>query len=167
MRSRRPTLAQAGHLALGALAIAGAVPAVATTASGTMAVSARVEQSCHLDVQPLRFETLQSGAPTAEADSALAIACTPETSFTVTLDDGQHRAEGERRMAEAAGGSYLAYELYSDPARTRRWGASLAEAVSGQSAGGGAVMLPIYGRIEAASATAGAYSDVVTVTVSF
>lgn len=167
MRSWRPGMRHAGQLALGALGLLAAAPAWPSTATGTIAVSARVEQSCHLDVRPLRFDALRSGAPGADADSSLAVACTPDTAFVVTMDDGRNRSGGARRMADAGGGRFLAYEIYSDAARTRRWGASLAEAVSGWIDGATPVTLPIYGRIEAASATAGAYSDVVTVTVSF
>lgn len=167
MRAHRPIMRRAGQGSLGALAVISGLPAAAAMTSATMTVSATVEQSCNLDVRPLRFEALRSDAPYAEADSSLAVACTPNTPFVVTLDDGQHRADGRRRLANSAGGSFLAYDLYSDAARTRRWGAGQAESVSGQVAGGKTVTLPIYGRIEAASATPGAYSDVVTVTVSF
>ena len=157
---------QAGHLVLGVLAALAAGPVAASSATASLAVSARVEQSCNLDVRPLRFEALRSGDARAEADSTLALACTPETAFVVSMDDGQHRAGGERRMASADGG-FLAYELYSDAARTRRWGASLTESVGGRIVDGGAVTLPVYGRIDAGTAGAGAYSDMVTVTVSF
>lgn len=156
----------AGPPALAALALLAAAPAAASSAAATMTVSARVEQSCNLDVRPMRFAALASGADGGDADSSLALACTPETSFVVSMDEGQHRAGGGRRMASTAGG-FLAYELYSDAARTRRWGASLAEAVSGQIADAGAVTLPVYGRVGAGQASAGAYSDIVTVTVSF
>lgn len=141
-------------------------PLSAGTVSGTIAVSAVVEQSCYLDVRPVRFETLSSDAPRSDTDSSLAVACTPETAFVVGMDEGQHRADGGRRMA-AANGEFLSYELYSDVARTRRWGASMTDSVSGRIEGGEPVTLPIYGRIDLAQASAGAYSDVVTVTVSF
>lgn len=157
---------QAGQLALGFLGAMTAAPASAETATATMAISVRVEQACNLDVRPVHFETIRSDAAMADADSSLVVACTPDTAFVVSIDDGQNRAGGLRRMASAEG-SYLAYELYSDPARTRRWGASLAESVSGRITGASAVTLPVYGRIDAGEAIAGAYSDMVTVTVSF
>ena len=167
MRTGFSRLRHLGQLALSLLVLTPIGPAYASTTSATMAVSATVEQACNLNVRPLRFGTFRSDAPVAEADSSLAVACTPETAFVVSLDDGQHRAGGQRRLANAGGGGFLAYDLYSDPARTRRWGAGLAESVSGQVEGAEPVMIPIYGRIEAGSAEAGAYSDVVTVTVSF
>lgn len=141
-------------------------PLSAGTVTGTLAVSATVEQGCNLDVRPIHFTGLRSDAAKGQTDSSLAVACTPDTPFVVSLDDGQHRAAGSRRMA-SADGDFLAYELYSDAARTRRWGASLTESVSGQVSDGSPVTLPVYGRIEATQAVAGAYSDVVTVTVSF
>lgn len=155
-----------GMLAAGAAAMAWA-PVHAGAVRGTLEVSARVEAACHLDLRPVRFAASLVSDGGAEADSALAVACTPETAFVVSMDDGQHRAAGGRRLAEAAGAGYLAYELYSDAARTRRWGASLAESVGGQMRAAGTVTLPIYARLETARAGVGSYSDVVTVTVSF
>jgi spore coat protein U-like protein len=157
----------AGQRALAVLAVLAPAPVWASTASATLAVGARVEPSCNLDVQPLRFAPLRSGEPRVDSDSSLAVSCTPETSFVVTMDEGQNPVESGRRMADAAGGGFLAYDIYSDAARTRRWGASLAEAVTGQIAGGGAAVLPIYARADARGAGPGAYSDVVTITVSF
>lgn len=156
----------AAQLALAALAAAAAVPAAAAT-SATMTVSAVVEQSCTLDAQPLQFGVLASDAAGAGAASSLAVTCTPDTAFVVTIDGGQYASAGERRMADAVGARFLAYELYSDAARTRVWGASASEGVSATMTGATAMSFPVYGRIEAAPATAGAYSDVVTVTVSF
>lgn len=141
-------------------------PLSAGTVTGSIAVSATVEQACYLDVRPVRFAGLPSDAARAEADSALAVRCTPNTAFVVSMDNGQHHAAGGRRMA-AASGEFLAYELYSDAARTRRWGASLTESVGGEVSSGSALTLPIYARVEAVQAKAGTYTDVVTVTVSF
>lgn len=141
-------------------------PLSAGTVTGSIAVSATVEQACYLDVRPVRFAGLPSDAVRAEADSALAVRCTPNTAFVVSMDNGQHHAGGGRRMA-AASGEFLAYELYSDAARTRRWGASLTESVGGEVSGGSALTLPIYARVEAVQAKAGTYTDIVTVTVSF
>jgi spore coat protein U-like protein len=165
MRAMRVGRPEIGRLAQLALAVLAAGPASASTTSATMAVSAVVEQSCNLDVRPMRF-ALRSDGPGADADSSLALACTPSTSFVISIDDGQHRSAGVRRMA-GEGGNFLAYELYSDAARTRRWGGGLAESVSGQIVGAQPAVLPIYGRVVAAQLVAGAYSDVVTVTVDF
>ena len=165
-RPARPNFGQAGHWVLAACAATAAHPAGAETTGATMAVSMTVEQACHLDVRPLRFETRPSDAAHADAESSLAVACTPDSPFTVSLDEGRNGGEGRRRLASAQG-TFIAYDLYSDAARTRRWGAGLAEAVSRQADGAQPVMLPIYGRIKAASAAAGPYSDVITVTVSF
>ena len=132
-----------------------------------MTVSAMVEQSCVLDAQPLQFGVLASDAAGALAASSLAVSCTPGTAFVVTMDGGQYASAGERRMANAAATSFLAYELYSDAARTRPWGATGSEGVSATMTNAAAMRLPVYGRIETASAAGGEYTDLVTVTVSF
>lgn len=157
---------RAGQLAVAGFASLVAQPASATT-SATMTVTAVVEQSCTLDAQPLQFGVLASDAAGSGAASSLSVSCTPDTAFVITMDGGQYANAGERRMADATGVRFLAYELYSDAARTRRWGASAAEGVSATMTQASAMSLPVYGRIEVSSATAGEYSDMVTVTVSF
>lgn len=132
-----------------------------------MTVSAVVEQSCALDAQPLQFGVLASDAARADVASSLSVSCTPDTAFVVTMDSGQYASAGERRMADAAGARFLAYELYSDAARTRPWGATTNEGVSATMTTANAMIFPVYGRTDASSANAGEYTDVVTVTVSF
>jgi spore coat protein U-like protein len=83
------------------------------------------------------------------------------------MDDGGHGAGGTRRMMDVSGTSYLAYEIYSDAARTRRWGSTAMSGVSAVAPIDGRVELEVYARIAAGSAPAGAYADTVTVTVEF
>lgn len=152
-------------VALGAALVP--APLAAGTASGAMTVTATVEESCHLDARPLVFGTMPGDRGRIDASSSVVVDCTPATSYAVTIDDGRHGADGVRRMADAAGLNFLPYELYSDAARSRRWDAGADRAVSAVAPARGRVELPVYARVEAGHAVAGAYGDVVTVTVVF
>lgn len=145
----------------------GCAPLIAGTVSDTIAVTATVEESCRLDARPLVFGALPADHGSLDARSSVVLACTPAASYVVTMDDGRHGADGTRRMADPAGGRFLAYEIFSDAARTRRWGAHAASAVSAVAPAGGSVELAVYARLAAGQTQAGAYADTVTVTVAF
>ena len=68
-------------------------------AQETIVLRANVVQSCHLGALPMMFGTVSIVNPQADAQAALIIDCTPNTSFTVTMDDGMHVKNGKRRMA--------------------------------------------------------------------
>ena len=149
------------------LAALGGAPLAAGTASGTMTISATVEESCELDARPMVFGTLTAEQGGLDARSSVVLACTPTAGYVVTMDDGGHSASGTRRMVDASGTSYLAYEIYSDAARTRRWGSTATSGVSAVAPLDGRVELEVYARLAAGSARAGAYADTITVTVEF
>jgi spore coat protein U-like protein len=95
------------------------------------------------------------GSVTVDCDSAVP--------FSVGLGPGGG-SYGQRRMTAAT--SDLDYNLYSDAARMIVWGDGVG--ASDVSASGPSVALPIYGRIPARqNVRAGAYTDVITVTVSY
>lgn len=149
-RIRGSALGCAGLLALMAH------PAAADT---QLHISATVLPSCQVEAAPLAFGAVASAAASADAQASLSLDCTPDTAFTVTMDGGRN---GDRRMAGEATGALLAYELYSDPARTRRW-----RDVAAVSPADGTLRYAVYGRITEARARADRYADVVTVTLSF
>lgn len=161
----------AGRLARSALAVAAiaaiASPLNAGKAGGTMTISAVVEESCQLNARPLVFGAITSERGPVEARSSVMLSCSPATSYSVTIDDGRNAANGVRQMADSSGMNFLAYELYSDAAMSRPWGASADSAVSASAPVGGSVELPVYARLEVGHAGAGRYDDVVTVTVAF
>jgi spore coat protein U-like protein len=154
-------LANLAGLALAALPQTAA--SAGATASGTMTVSATVVPACSVEAGAMAFGTRESDRPEGSAQAALALQCTPGAAYSITLDDGQH---GGRRMAAADGSAFLDYEIFQDPAGTRRWGGDAAGAVSGV-AESGMVFLSAHGRIVSRSAAPGRYGDVVTVTVEF
>jgi spore coat protein U-like protein len=150
-----------------AAALFAAHPLSAGTVSGTMTVGATVAESCRVDTQPMDFGTLPETPGQREARASVTLSCTPAASYLVTMDDGRNGSAGTRRMADASGTQFLAYELFSDAGRTRRWGASDAGGVGAIAPADGQVELAVYARLVAGRAEPGEYRDTVTVTVAF
>ncbi len=135
------------------------------------AVSAPVPNRCTVtSVTPLAFGTVP-GRVAAGVDQAatLQFNCTGRTAWTVGLDNGTHASGTTRRMRlGTAGTSYVTYELYNDPARTQRWGAT---AGTGGMTGTGTGLnqsLQIYGRVPGnQTVPAGTYQDTIQVTITY
>lgn len=151
-----------------AIAVAAtAAPLHAGTTSATMSVTATVEESCHIDVRPIHFGAMPSVHPGVDARSSLVLACTPAASYVVMLDNGRNGSGGTRRMADATGTGFLAYDLFTDAAFTRRWGATPSTGVSGIAPTDGRVELGVHARLSGGHTESGSYGDTITVTVAF
>lgn len=151
-------------LALLALCVPG--HAGAATATTTFTASATVLSVCAIAAQPLVFGNYStSSASPLDATTTVTATCTLNTSYTIGLDDGVNVSGAQRRLALLT--TFMNYELYSDAGRTTRWGNTGAQLVSG--AGSGAAQnVTVYGRVPAAQAVAaGAYADVITITITF
>jgi spore coat protein U-like protein len=131
-------------------------------------VSATVSSGCAIAAQPMTFP--QQGVITTPVlqTSTLTVKCS-DSSFSpwVGLDNGVNSLSGQRRMSSGAG--YIDYELYTNAARTQRWGVtqntdtvSVTPSVAGTS-------ITVYGKIPVplSQPTGGTYTDVVTATVHF
>jgi spore coat protein U-like protein len=102
-------------------------------------------------------------APTNGVGS-LHVACDAATNFVVALGPGGGSIQA-RRMT--SGAYSLSYNLYTDASRFTLWGDGTTAGVT-VSGSGTSVDIPVYGRIPARqNVAAGAYSDVVTVTLTF
>jgi spore coat protein U-like protein len=142
-------------------------PLAAGTASGTMDVTATVADSCRLEARPVRFDAPPLFSGPIDAQSSLTLTCTPAAGYLVTIDHGRNGARGGRWMVDPASERSLAYQIHSDPARTRPWGADAASGVSGVVPPGGRIELAVYARIETEEPLAGTYADTMTITVAF
>ncbi len=115
------------------------------------------------------FGTHDSAATNVTAAGQLNATCTPGTTYNIGLDDGQHASSVlARRMQSASSAtSYVAYDLYTDAARTQQWGSSIGTNTFGGTGTGSAVAVPIYGRVPSANSPAGTYSDIVNATITY
>ena len=155
-----------------AIALAGTAfsPAVAGTTTGTMPVSALVLNNCTVAATPMAFGSLSSvGSVNIDTASTISLVCTPNATYTVSLDHGANASGSVRRMKNPVSGEFLPYSISLDAARTQQWGNTTGVDTVGGTAALGLVSLNAYGRIPigAQAVSAGAYADTVTVTVNF
>lgn len=157
--------------ALGAMAaVMVGAPAFAGTATGSMAVSATVLESCTVVSTPMLFGALtEVGASDVNSTATLTLTCTPNADFDIAMNDGANATSGQRRLKHSANAEFLNYNLHIDSARSQPWGNTAGTNTKPGTAPTGTSIHTVYGQIPAgvAGVSAGAYSDAVTVTVTF
>jgi spore coat protein U-like protein len=149
------------------VATALAAPAEAGQATAVMQVRATVVESCSVTADTLDFALDTTPGARANGQAQVALSCNGPAAYEIALDAGQN---GAREMVDPASGTRLPYEIYSDPARTQRWGNALGvDTVAGTAGEDGAAELTAYGATLASADTlvAGTYADAVVVTVNF
>lgn len=143
------------------------VPAWAGQADAIMQVRATVVESCSASAHPLEFTLDTAPGARAQGQAAVELSCNGPTAYEIALDTGQN---GARQMVDPVSGRMLAYEIYSDAARTVRWGNALGvDTVAGMADLDGKAVLTAYGATLASAerTVSGTYSDAVVVTVNF
>jgi len=156
------------------LALPATTIVMAAPVGNTFQVSATIINSCTVTGTTLNFgsaiDPLATSAP-VDASSALTLTCTNTTPYTVALSAGVNAGGasnfGSRVMK--SGGNTLAYQIYLDPARSNVWGDGSAGSGTVTGTGtGNAQTINVYGRIASlAHVVPGAYSDTVTLTISY
>ncbi|OKB65842.1 spore coat protein [Serratia marcescens] len=155
----------------------------AGTIQGTLGVTITIGAGCVVtggnsagvsnDFGSISFGTYSSLANVIAATAtgsggtgSLGLNCTNGTNYTVALDNGLYASGSQRRMASSVP-AYISYNLYQDIAHALPWN-STSGVLTGVGTGS-AVPLIVYGLVPAAGTTpaAGAYSDTVTMTVTW
>ena len=96
----------------------------------------------------------------------LTVNCSVETPYTLKLDTGNSGNFSQRKMLKVA--DYLAYNIYSDAARTLVWGDGTGGSVTKSGQTGAIEQHTLYGRIPAKqNVSVGNYTDIITVTITF
>ncbi len=165
------------HLAFAALGLLPALlvaPAQATTATVTFQVDATIVAACTVSGALLNFgSAINPLAATVPiyATSTLAVQCTNTTPYAVSLNAGLNAGGASNFSARAmtSGSNALAYQLYLDTAHSQVWGDGTSSSSTSSGTGtGSAQSLTIYGSIPSLSGVVpGAYTDTVTVTVTY
>jgi spore coat protein U-like protein len=156
------------------LALMMPVLAQAVTASNTFQVQATVISSCQVSGTSLNFgnsiDPLAAATP-LDATSTLSVVCTNTTPYTVALNAGANAGGAANFGARAmkSGTQTLGYQLYLDTGRSTVWGDGTASSSTSAGTGTGSTQtLTLYGRLPSlANVVPGAYTDTVTVTVSY
>lgn len=133
-------------------------------------VSASVSNACRITLATdLDFGNAGALSSNRDQASTIMVRCPTGTNWRLGLSNGVNPNGTVRRMRSATG-NYVTYELYRDSARTQRWGNTLGtDTSSGMGVGEGSpVSQTVYGRVPAqAAAPTGAYSDTITVTLTY
>lgn len=154
------------------IAMFGAAPVVVTaaTATTTFPVSTTVLTACVVTALPLVFANYDPTSATASDNTTtLSVICTSGTPYNVQLSQGANgTGVTARKMILTAGADLLPYQLFTNAGRTANWGITNGTDTVAGTATGIAQAVTVYGRIPtAATVAAGAYTDTVTVTVSY
>ena len=147
---------------------------LAATATANLTSSASVTATCSVTGGSIAFGAYDPFAALA-LNGATTIAVTCTTGMPpppVTMDQGLNPAAGSTnavplRQLAASATQFLAYNLFSDAGHTVAW--ENVTGVTSPTPNGLAQNMNVYGQIAAGqhSATAGAYTDSVIITVTF
>lgn len=140
----------------------------------TFTSRATLQGSCLIAAQDMNFGTHTSLAVARDAQANLTVTCTNGTAYTVRLDGGRSGSVSNRRMyLNGTGPQTIAYNLYTNAARTTVWGTGggSGSTVIGTGTGAGQgnpQTLTVYGRVPVTPTfTAGTYTDTITATVEY
>ncbi|PKB14025.1 spore coat protein U-like protein [Novosphingobium kunmingense] len=151
-----------------ATGLVAAMPSHAGQTTYTMPVSASVINGCTINALPLTFIAPAASNPAINSITSLTVQCTPNIAFTIDIDTGLYGNGINRRVRHTTSNAYINYDVYRDPPRSQVWGTGQAKNVTGNSGPTGTVVVPVYGRLGATNnLRAGAYTDTLTVTISF
>lgn len=143
--------------------------AMALTASTSFVVTATVLQACIVTASPLVFGNYDPTASTAtDASTSVLVTCTNGTAYNVGLNQGGGSGATVATRKMTSGGNTMSYSLYQDAGRSSLWGNTVGSDTVAGTATGLPVTHNVYGRIPAQqSVHQGAYSDTITVTVTY
>ena len=159
----------AAGFALAAGLVLASQSASAATVTDTMAVTVTVQSACVVSASPLAFGTYSPVSGTnLDATTTLNVTCTQGTAYNVGLSAGGGTGATTTVRKLTSSGRTLNYALYSDSGRTTNWGNTVSTDTVSGTAGLTATAYTVYVRIPANQNTAaGAYTDSVTVTVTY
>jgi spore coat protein U-like protein len=168
---------------LTALLSTAALLGAAGSASGaqqttTFAVTAQVQKNCTTATAPaLNFGVYTPGTgQTINVNTAVSIACSKNTGFTVSLNGGTGGTVAQRAMTDGVSGDLLQYQLYTSNSYSTVFGDSsgTSQTVPGVGVGMGTqVLTQVYGQLvdsafnQANASPNNNYSDTITVTVTY
>jgi spore coat protein U-like protein len=148
--------------------------AQAGTATTTFAVTATVNATCAATATTLAFPAYTPGAGAVTNNSTISVKCTKNTPYTVALNAGTTTGDAFTQRLMASGTNTLQYNLYTTAAFATVFGDGTGTTATSAGTGAGvatANTITVYGQLLDSTANQlavpGAYSDTITVTVSY
>jgi spore coat protein U-like protein len=138
------------------------------TTTWSFVASASVAAQCTTTASTLNFGSRASLGTLVSATSNVNVTCSTSTAYSVGLNAGTSPGGTTSLRRMRSGTPSVGYQLFRDTARTVNWGDTIgADTASG--IGTGIVQrLTVYGRVPSqATPPPGAYTDTVTVTVTY
>lgn len=140
-------------------------PVTGTTTNRNPTVTATIAAACQISASTLAFEQRVHLTSPALSTSTITLRCTNGTPWRVGLNGGLENNTAARKMRN--GTNRIAYSLFRDAARTQNWGNVTGDSVAGTGTGIDQ-LTTVYGRVPAQTVPpGGAYSDTITVTVTY
>jgi spore coat protein U-like protein len=162
-------------LSAGALLASASAAHAANPATTTFQVSATVLKNCTVSATNVAFGNYSPTVAAVSANGTVAVKCTKNSAFTVSLDKGTTAggAISQRLMSDGAGDT-LQYNLYTTSGFATVWGDGTGSSVTQGGTGAGmgtAVNLTVYGNlpdnVANQSVPPNTYTDTITVSVAY
>jgi len=160
-------------LFLAASALGGGLAQAGSTTT-SFAVTANLQATCATTATALAFPAYTPGGGAIAQTSTVSVKCTKNSAYTVALNGGSTTGGSVAQRLMSSGGNTLQYNLYTTAAHATVWGDASGTSVTQTGTGAGvatANVLTVYGQVPDSTANQlavpGAYSDTITVTVSY
>jgi spore coat protein U-like protein len=142
----------------------------AATATGQFNVTITIQSNCVVvSATDLAFGTQGVINANIDAQSTISVLCTNTTPYNIGLNagNGAGATVAARKMTGPAAAT-VTYSAYRDAARTLVWGQTIGTDTVAATGDGSNQPVTVFGRVPPQTTpAAGAYSDILTVTVTF
>ena len=141
----------------------------ASTTTATFPVQLTITSSCTINsASTLNFGSQGVLAAPVDQTSTIQVQCTNTTPYNIGLDAGAATGATVTTRKMTNGGATVGYALYSDAGRTTNWGNTVGTDTVSGAGSGVSQSYSVYGQVPAQSTpAAGAYTDTITVTVTY
>jgi spore coat protein U-like protein len=142
----------------------------AATATGQFNVTLTIQSNCVVvSATDLAFGTQGVISANIDAQSTITVLCTNTTPYNIGLNvgNGAGATVAARKMTGPAAAT-VTYSAFRDAARTLVWGQTIGTDTVAATGNGSSQPVTVFGRVPPQTTpAAGAYSDILTVTVTF
>ena len=160
-------LRSVGSCLLGSLLLPAAL-APAATRTAKFNVTATVQSDCTVTATNLAFGTVGLLQANVDATSTISVTCTPNTAYTLGLNEGTTAGSTVDARLMANGTSTMQFQLFSDSQRTQVWGVTDGVNTIGGAGTGLVTNYTVYGRIPPQTTPqVGNYATEITATITY
>jgi spore coat protein U-like protein len=146
----------------------GAEPVLAVDDTANFDATLTIQATCDvLAPNSLAFGTAGVLSLIIDTTADFTVQCTNTTDYEIKMNQGTNGSAVTDRKMQVAGAT-IDYQIYRNGDRTENWGETSGSDVVSGTGDGTAVTYTMYGRVPIQSTPApGAYTDTVTITVSY